>query len=95
MTGSNMALTQSLGLLWVVIAIAYLIMYFDSNKLKECKAGISLIVMLSMPVVLFESLFTVNLLNVNYELILALAMAKTAMWCIGVVLGCLSPSGGC
>lgn len=100
-----MALTQALGLLWLIVGIGYFLMWQvtplppqslssswhtflqDNQMLKKVEKGISTIVIMSLPVTLFESLYTINLLSVNFKLIGTISLAKLCMWFVGAAIG--------
>jgi predicted permease len=87
------ALVQALGLLWLIVGIAYVLMWQDGKTLENMKPGLKTIINLSLPVVLFESLYTVNLQKVNYMLIAAITLAKFVMWCVGAATGFITGGG--
>lgn len=92
-TSPMMALAEALALLWLIVGIAYYFMWTDNETLKKMQPGISAFVILSLPVVLFESLYTVNLLAVDFKLIGAISLAKLLMWGVGLSVGMLSSDG--
>jgi predicted permease len=88
-----MALVQVLGLVWLIIAIAYCLMWQDNQTLNKMRFGMSTIVIISLPVLLFESLYTVNLRSVNYGVILSVFFAKGALFCVGSLVGLATSNG--
>ena len=52
------ALTEALGLLWLIVGIAYILMWRDPETLSKMQFGIRTLVIISFPVVLFESMFS-------------------------------------
>jgi hypothetical protein len=80
MTTPVMALIQALGLLWLIVGLGYFLMWQDNQMLKKVQKGISTIVIMSLPVTLFESLYTINLQSVNFKLIITIFLVRTRIF---------------
>jgi predicted permease len=87
------SLAEALGLLLLIVCIAYLLMRKDETTLKRIQPGLSLFIMLSFPPLLFKALFEINLLKVQWALIGAITAAKGCMGVIGFTIGLLSSQG--
>jgi hypothetical protein len=62
------ALSEALGLMWMIVAIAYILMWRDPETNTKMAFGIRTLVIITLPVVLFESMFTLNLMTIEWGL---------------------------
>ena len=58
-----LGLVSALGLLWLIVGIAFVLMWQDPQTLAKMQKGMSIIVIMSLPCVLFEAMFTVSVRN--------------------------------